>query len=108
MTDDTQLEALYGERAKFSEYKVGQHVRYRADGMVKTGEITYVSAPGRTVRGIEHPTEYWIDGLNVAYQSDILGIVEDDQEPTLERCPYCGQMHQAGMVERCPMNPHRK
>ncbi len=102
-----QMEALYGPSAKFSEYKAGQHVRYRADGMVKTGEITWVSGPGHTALGTPHPTQYWIDGLTCIYQGDILGVVDEGDEPTLERCPHCGQMHQAGQIDSCPMNPNR-
>jgi hypothetical protein len=79
-----EMESLYGERAKFSEYQAGQLVRYRDSGRELVGEITYVTAPGQTVRGTAHPTEYWIDGLTVCYSSDILGLVEaDGDEKTL-------------------------
>jgi hypothetical protein len=37
--NDQHLEAVFGELAKFSEYKRGQIVRYWGDGRVKTGEI---------------------------------------------------------------------
>src|SRR2546425_8919544 len=107
MTDETQqFEALFGPLAKFSEYKQGQTIRYRADGFVKTGEITWVSNPGHTSQGTEHPLEYWI-GLDVAYQTDIIGLAGPGEEPTLVRCPYCGQLHQAGTVEQCPQNRKR-
>jgi hypothetical protein len=81
MTDDeTQyLEALFGPIAKFSEYTQGQVIKYRADGMVKTGEITWITAPGRTDLGTEHPLEYWI-GLDVAYQHDIIGLAEPGEK----------------------------
>lgn len=109
MTDDRQLFELYGPAAKFAEFKAGQTVRYRSDGRELVGEITYVSAPGHTVRGVAHPTQYWIDGLTCIYQSDILSVRDgDDQEPALEHCPHCRGWHQAGMVERCPQNRKRK
>src|SRR5437763_16226305 len=78
MTDEMQLEALYGKAAKFSEYKAGQTVRYRDNGRELIGEITYVSAPGHTVRGVAHPTQYWIDGLTCIYQTDIICLVNSD------------------------------
>src|SRR5438105_2997088 len=108
MTDETQhLEAIFGPIAKFSEYKQGQTIRYRADGFIKTGEITWVTAPGRTDLGAEHPLEYWI-GLDVAYQTDIIGLAESGEEPALVHCPHCGQLHQAGAVEQCPQNRKRR
>lgn len=106
MTDDRQLEDLYGPAARHSEFKVGQTIRFRSDGTIRTGEITYVSPPGVTALGKPHPLEYWIDGLTVCYSSDILGLVDDDgdQEPALEHCPHCRGWHQAGMVDQCPQN----
>lgn len=30
-----------------------------------------------------------------------------EQEPTLQKCPYCGQYHEAHLVEQCPLKPKR-
>jgi hypothetical protein len=102
-----QMEALMGPLARYSDYRVGQTIRYRADGMVKTGEITWITAPGRTSQGTQHPLEYWI-GLDVAYQPDIIGLAEPGEEPALITCPHCGQRHQAGTVEQCPQKRKRR
>lgn len=32
-------------------------------------------------------------------------LLEEAQEPTLRRCPYCGQMHEAHLIDQCPLKP---
>ena len=80
MTDETrQLEALFGPLATFSEYKRGQTIRYRADCMVKPGEITWITAPGRTSQDTEHPLEYWM-GLDCIYQADSIEVLDEARD----------------------------
>ena len=63
--------------AKFSEYRIGQTIRYRSPdtGQIVSGEITWITGPGKTSQGTPHPTEYWIDGLTVIYSADIRGLI---------------------------------
>ena len=108
MTDEQaylqQMEELHGPLARYSEYRIGQTVRYRSPdtGKVISGEITWITGPGQTVTGRPHPTEYWVDGLTVVYSSDIEGLAEPDEGSSLVHCPHCGALHQAGTVEQCP------
>ena len=72
--DETEvLEDAFGPLAQFSEFERGQTIRYRVDDLIKTGEITWITPPGRTYLGTQHPTEYWI-GLDCIYQYDIEGL----------------------------------
>jgi hypothetical protein len=108
--NDQQFEDIFGPLAKFSEFKRGQIVKYRSDGRIKTGEIMWVTAPGHTVTGADHPTEYWI-GLDCIYEPDILQAIEDDacsDEPLIQQCPYCYRWHRTGTVQDCPFNPHTR
>jgi hypothetical protein len=31
----------------------------------------------------------------------------DEGGPVMVKCPYCGNMHQKGLVEDCPSNPNK-
>jgi hypothetical protein len=78
MDDDDythQMEDLFGPLAPHAEFSVGQLVHYSDEhGVVRTGEITWIEGPGKTIRGDHHPLQYWVNGLICLYQSDILGI----------------------------------
>ena len=44
---ERKLEAMYGEEAKHSEHKRGDHIRYiSAEGLHCEGEILWCCAPG--------------------------------------------------------------
>lgn len=79
MTDEQayieQMTELCGELARYSDYKIGQRIRYRSDGMIKVGEITWVTGPGQTALGRPHPLQYWI-GLDIAYSHDVIGLAD--------------------------------
>jgi hypothetical protein len=105
MNDDDytyQMKDLFGPLAPHAEFSVGQLIHYRDEqGIVRTGEITWIEGPGKAIRGDHHPLQYWVNGLICLYQSDILGIDEETSEPTLVRCPYCDQLHSACTIEQC-------
>jgi hypothetical protein len=68
---------------------------------------------GRPVRRDSWWTSYDIDGALIieAGSVEIVKIVDETlpwDEPTLTRCKYCGQMHQADLVEQCPLKPSSK
>lgn len=66
------LDELLGPSGR-SDYNVGDTITYMLNGRKLTGEITHITAPGLTpVSKTPHPTEYWIDGLTVIYQTDII------------------------------------
>ena len=98
------LEATYGPAAPFSEHKRGEHIKYlRADGKPSSGEIVWIQAAYQDV-----PIKYIIapddNGfLDFALPSDVL--TQDEQEPSLVRCMWCGQLHPADQVEQCPLKP---
>jgi hypothetical protein len=69
------MEDLFGPLAPHAEFSVGQLVHYSDEhGVVRTGEITWIEGPGKTIRGDHHPLQYWVNGLICLYQSDSLGI----------------------------------
>lgn len=69
---EQNLDELLGPAGK-SDYSVGDTIAYMVNGQKHTGEIIHISAPGVTpVSGTPHPTEYWIDGFTVIYQTDII------------------------------------
>jgi hypothetical protein len=100
MSDDQDFSAIFGPCAKHSEYAVGQWIKYCSpEGRIKTGEIDWI-----TPASADHPLEYWLNGFDVAYQTDILGVVEDEELEdtiTLVLCPYCHRTHAAEGVEWC-------
>jgi hypothetical protein len=77
---DTQLEALYGPLAPYSEYTKGAHIRYRTEDKHEyIGVIVWITGPGTTARGHNHPTQYIVekDGAgdslpDIVYPSDII------------------------------------
>jgi hypothetical protein len=73
MTNEQDFSAIFGECAKFSEYAVGQVVRYVSDGRIQTGEITWTTPADAT-----HPLEYWV-----------------------VHCPYCRTTHSPEAVQYC-------
>jgi hypothetical protein len=97
MTHEQDCASIFGERARHSEFSIGQVVRSLCDDRVQTGEITWI-----TPAQADHPLEYWI-GLNCLYQGDILGLLDDDEgdEPVLVLCPYCRRTHSPEAIEWC-------
>lgn len=65
------LNELLGPSGK-SDYSVGDTIKYRVNGQIRTGEIMHITGPGFTVSGRPHPTEYWVDGFTCLYQTDII------------------------------------
>ena len=82
MTTNQELEALYGEPARHSEYKIGERVRYhRTPGDIHQGEIIYVCAPApvrmRDGRVVDAPLSYVVvsdeGGMpDIVYSNDII------------------------------------
>jgi hypothetical protein len=99
--EDEQMEDLFGPNYQYSDYKRGEVITYRAEGTIKRGEIIWIEAPGLTTRENDHPVIYWV-GLEAVYPADIL--VDDEDEPTLEHCPYCNGWHPVGTLEQCLHN----
>jgi hypothetical protein len=96
-TQDQDLSAIFGEPARHSEYTIGQVVRYASDGRIQTGEVSWTTPADAT-----HPLEYWVNGLTCLYSTDILGLVEEDDEPDtaiLVHCPYCRTTHSPEAVQ---------
>ncbi len=63
MTTNEELEDLYGPAAKFSDHQVGQTISFTdlESGLILTGCIIWVCAPGQTVNGQHLPTHYFVD-----------------------------------------------
>ncbi len=38
-------------------------------------------------------------------QHDLVAVPVVDDEPPLQRCPYCNQMHDAHLIEQCLLKP---
>lgn len=51
---DQQLEGLFGQAPKYSEHKKGEQIRFRTEGVLKTGTIVWVIPPGQAVEGGHH------------------------------------------------------
>jgi hypothetical protein len=101
---DQDLSAIFGPKARHSEYVVGQVVRYKAEGRIKTGEISWITPADDT-----HPLEYWI-GLECLYSTDLIEAIEEEEPDTasLVLCPHCGRTHDALGVEWCRQKKERK
>jgi hypothetical protein len=108
------LEEDWGRPAKNAEYSIGDLLRYRKDGSTWSGEIVWIAAQSdSTVEGHEPlPMRYiverhgWNDSIpDVVYSRDIL--TGEAQEPSLERCPYCLNLHNVGTSQYCPRRPVR-
>lgn len=68
------FEELLGPKGK-SDYQEGDTISYLVNGVKHTGKIIHISAPGQTVTGKQHPTEYWVSSggfPDVVYSGDIL------------------------------------
>ena len=109
------LENDWGPAAQHSDYEPGDVLRYRADGSTWSGTIVWVAAPKESqVQGHDNilPLRYiverdgWEGIPDVVYSRDILSG-EAKEEPTLEKCPYCGGHHFKGMIAHCPNNPNK-
>jgi hypothetical protein len=103
MNDLDELRSTYGKEAQFSEHKRGDKVRYLdCDGHEQSGTILWIQAAFQS-----QPMKYVIapdtEGafLDFALPSDV--ITQDEQEPTLQACPYCPGKHYN--VEQCPLKP---
>lgn len=102
--DEKELEALYGPAAPFSEHKRGNRVKYlRADGKPSVGIIVWIQAAYQDI-----PVKYIIapddnSFLDFALPSDVL--IQEEQEPTLVHCVWCGQLHPIDQVQFCPLKP---
>jgi hypothetical protein len=103
VSDDQDLSAIFGPCAKFSEYAIGQVVRYVCNGLIRIGTITWTTPPDE-----QHPLEYWV-GLDCLYQTDILQTIDNEEPDTalLTLCPYCGRTHAKEGADWC-RNKQRK
>lgn len=114
-TLDEQFQELYGPLAPFSDFKRGEHITYRAEGQTRTGVIVWVATATR-IAGHDIPVRYIVEcdqhaGFpdNVALADIVMDPQEyEAEEPAMVRCPYCGGMHYAHLVEACPNNPNRQ
>ena len=113
-TLDEQFETLYGPLAPFSDFKKGEHITYRSEGQTRTGTIVWI-ATATYIAGRDIPIQYIVEcdqhsGFpdNVP-QSDIIMDPQKHQteEATMVKCPYCGGLHYAHLIEQCPNNPLR-
>jgi len=109
MNDLDDLRATYGKEAPFSEHKRGEHISYTsAEGLCSSGVIVWVQAPFQSigVRYVVAPDDP--NGfVDFVAPGDVLQVEDVTQEPTLVRCHWCGQMHQANQVNECPLKPRR-
>ena len=75
-SEEVQLEALFGPAAPYSDHKRNETIRFRENGVVKTGRIIWVCRPGTTVQGKHHPVTYVVDcdaGFpSMVYPSDVV------------------------------------
>lgn len=85
----------------------------------QSGEIVTMVQWGRAGRTVDRDawwSSYDIDGAFIIEASNVEVIKvldevtpfdqeESEQEPTLVRCSYCGQMHESHLVESCPLKP---
>ena len=111
-SNDEELAAIYGPAATFSEHKRGAAITYTPaeGGAHRSGTIIWVAA-ARQVAGRQLPLQYIVAPdvdtgfIDVVAPGD---VIEGGQaeEPTMKRCPYCHNLHQANQVEQCPMKPH--
>jgi hypothetical protein len=82
----------------------------------RAGEEVEMIQWGRTGGPVDRDawwTSYDIDGAYILKASEVEVVEVVDEippwdEPTLRECPYCHQMHQADLVEQCPLKPSSK
>src|SRR5881227_4381187 len=107
--------AQAGVEIRIAYFKKGEHITYRAGGQTRTGTIVWVATATR-IAGRDIPVQYIVEcdqhsGLpDSVWQSDIVMDPREyqaEEEPAMVRCPYCGGMHYAHLVQQCPNNPHR-
>lgn len=74
---EAQFEAIYGPEPRFSEFRVGERIRYRSGAGTSTGVIVWVCSP-QIVVGKQEPTQYVVENdahagfPDVIPQSDII------------------------------------
>lgn len=76
---------------------------------IQPGQMVYIMNTGGTV--VTTGIIVRIEDHRVLIQTvDIPDASEEneEQEPAIEPCPYCQQMHQVGMIEQCPLHPSRR
>ncbi len=109
------LEDDWGPAAPHSEYKIGNILHYKADGLAWNGTIVWIAAPSEsTVEGHDPlPMRYiveregWRNSIpDVVYSGDILSA--DHEKSIVMFCPYCYKTHLKGGEQYCPGNPNNK
>jgi len=109
VNDLEDLAKTYGPAAQFSDFQCNEHIHYiSADGKQLSGVIVWVQAATGDIgqRLVVAPdTEGAF--LDFVAPGDVLQVEDVTQEPTLVRCHWCGQMHQANQVNECPLKPRR-
>lgn len=62
MPNTTQLTALYGSLCTFADHRIGESVKFHAEGKEYRGKILWVIAPGTAVKGgTPHGILYVVD-----------------------------------------------
>src|ERR1700732_829341 len=101
---EKELEDLYGQAAKFSEFRRGDRITYHHEQITCQGTILWVAAPDERI-----PTHYVVlpDGEtdtmpHLVLPGDVSGLV-NEQEPILRKCPFCTGYHSPEEIELCPL-----
>ncbi|HYU75911.1 MAG TPA: hypothetical protein VEL31_24825 [Ktedonobacteraceae bacterium] len=104
---EQDLEATYGPSAPYSEYKRGNHIRYiDASGEQRSGMIVWCQASAGDIQmkyvvAPDDPGEF----LDFVLPGDVLTQDETPSADTLARCPWCGAVHLAQLIDKCPLKP---
>ena len=108
------LAETFGAAASHSDYKVGEHIRYRlSNETIVSGEIIWCAAPALPglsgnadlpLRYVVAKDEMECGFPDIVHSGDFVG---EGEEPTLEKCKWCSEHHYKGQEQYCDRNPTR-